>query len=105
MKRDIVLISFPFTDFSGTKVRPAVVLIETEFDVTVAFITSQFKWKEKFDIVLQPSVENGLKQSSLIRVTKLATIDKQLILGLLGDLSASDGFNLNEQLKAVLKLH
>lgn len=105
MKRDIVLISFPFTDFSGTKVRPAVVLIETEFDVTVAFITSQFKWKEMFDIVLEPSVKNGLKQSSLIRVTKLATIDKQLILGLLGELSASDGFNLNEQLKAVLKLY
>lgn len=42
MKGDILLISFPFTDFSGTKVRPAVILMETELDVTVAFITSQF---------------------------------------------------------------
>lgn len=75
MKRDIVLISFPFTDYSGAKVRPAVILIETEFDVTVAFITSQLKWKEKFDVVLQPAIENGLKQTSLIRITKLATID------------------------------
>jgi hypothetical protein len=28
-KGDIVLITFPFTDLSGTKLRPAVILIET----------------------------------------------------------------------------
>ena len=33
-KGDVVLIQFPFTDLKGNKNRPAVVLLETENDVT-----------------------------------------------------------------------
>ena len=42
-KGDIVLIPFPFTDLSINKNRPAVILIESEDDVTVCFITTQLK--------------------------------------------------------------
>lgn len=37
-KSDIVLITFPFTNLSGSKLRPAVILVETELDITVSFI-------------------------------------------------------------------
>jgi len=40
-KGDIVLITFPFTDLSGSKLRPAVILAETEEDLTVCFPSSQ----------------------------------------------------------------
>ena len=46
VKGDIVLITFPFTDLSGSKLRPTVVLAETELDVTVCFITTQLQWQE-----------------------------------------------------------
>ncbi len=105
MKGDIVLISFPFTNLIGVKTRPAVILIETEQDVTVAFITSQLKWQTKFDIVLEPSAENGLKLPSLIRLTKLATIDKQLVLGKLGKLSSAQVRRLNLNLITLLNLN
>ena len=39
-KGDIVLITFPFTDLSGSKLRPAVILAETISDITVCFITT-----------------------------------------------------------------
>jgi mRNA interferase MazF len=47
-KGDIVLIPFPFTDLSGIKNRPALILAEGEVDVTVSFITTQQKWQEDF---------------------------------------------------------
>ena len=40
-KGDIVLITFPFTDLSGSKLRPAVILTQTTLDLTVSFITTQ----------------------------------------------------------------
>ncbi len=36
-----ILIAFPFSDLSGSKLRPAVILAETTEDVTVTFITTQ----------------------------------------------------------------
>lgn len=39
-KGDLILIPFPFTDLSGNKNRPALVLINSELEITVAFISS-----------------------------------------------------------------
>lgn len=40
-KGNLVLIKFPFTDLSGSKLRPELVLAQTELDLTVCFITTQ----------------------------------------------------------------
>ena len=45
-KGDIILIPFPFTDLKGNKNRPALILINSELDITLAFISTQLKWKE-----------------------------------------------------------
>ena len=103
-KGNIVLIPFPFTDLSGNKLRPALVLIETPFDVTVSFITTQFQWQEPTDIVLQPQISNGIKKSSLIRLSKLATIDKNLIVGIIGSINAIETNDVNIKLKLLFKL-
>lgn len=86
-KGDIVLIPFPFTDLTGLKNRPALVLISAEDDVTVAFISSQIKSYSETDIQIQTSVINGLKKTSVIKISKLATLEKDLVLGKLGILS------------------
>jgi mRNA interferase MazF len=86
-KGDIILICFPFTDLSGSKLRPAVVLAVSESDITVSFITAQLHWQEPADILLSPSVYNGLRKQSLLRTGKIATLDKVLAKGLLGRLS------------------
>lgn len=83
-KGDIVLMPFPFTDLSGIKNRPALILVDGESDITVSFITTQLKWQEEFDVKIEALKTNGLKKTSLIRLSKLATIDKDLVIGNLG---------------------
>ena len=103
-KGDIILITFPFTDLSGSKLRPAVILADTNDDVTVTFVTTQLKWREPTDVLLNPTSNNGLKLPSLIRTSKIATLDKTLIKGRIGKLTVDELRGLNEQLKLILKL-
>jgi mRNA interferase MazF len=103
-KGDIVLIPFPFTDLTGTKNRPALILIDSDEDITVSFITTQLKWEEKFDVRLDPSKENGLKKASLIRLSKITTIDKELVIGKLGQLTDLEIEEVNRGLIDLLDL-
>ena len=54
-KWDIVLVRYPFTDFSSQKLRPALVLLpeDQEGDLLLAFITSNVIKKGPFDMYLQ----------------------------------------------------
>ena len=103
-KGDVVLINFPFTGLSGSKLRPAVVLANTSLDLTVCFITTQLGWQEATDVLLTPSAGNGIRQPSLIRTSKIATLDKSLAKGLLGQLSVIETNDLNSKLKSLLQL-
>lgn len=103
-KGDIVLIIFPFTDLSGNKLRPAVVLHESQNDLIVCFITTQMKHKLATDLELVPDAINGLKKKSLIRTDKIATLEKPLAKGLLGHLSQGRINDLNVALKAVFQI-
>ena len=103
-KGDIILILFPFTDLSGNKLRPATVLAETVTDVTVIFITTQLKWKEETDIIILPSADNGIKKESLLRISKIATLDKSLIKGSLGFIDTTLRNEIDNKLKTYLQL-
>jgi len=104
IKGTIILIPFPFTDLKGSKIRPAVVLCQSELDVTICFITSELKWKMDYDVSIFPSQKNGLKVPSLIRTSKIATINSDLALGELGELSNSEIKKLNNGLIQLLQL-
>lgn len=103
-KGDIVLITFPFTDLSGSKLRPAVVLSDNGLDLTVCFITTQVQWQESTDVLLLPNITNGLKRQSLIRTGKICTLDKRLAKGLLGKLSSNELTDFNQKLKILFQL-
>ena len=88
----------------GNKNRPALVLINSELDITLAFISTQLNWKEETDILLKPTKNNGLKKESLLRLSKLATIDKNLALGRIGRMEANDLKQVNINLIKLQKL-
>ena len=84
-KGDVVLVPFPFTDLTGSKFRPALVLFPSLKDVTVAFITTQIKLCKETDIKLKPSSKNGLKKISVLLLDKIATLEKSSVVGKLGN--------------------
>ena len=79
-------------------------MIDFEFDVILAFITTQLKWHEEGTMQLEPTTENGLKKTSIIRLNKLTTIDKDLIIGKLGNITQSEIKEVNQKLIELLKL-
>jgi len=89
MKAKIVLIHFPFSDLSATKLRPALVIHESDQDVVVAFISSKVP-SHLLDSDLLISADHlsfpttGLKRSSVIKFDKVATVSKDLIEGEIG---------------------
>ena len=103
-KGDIVLIPFPFTNLEGVKKRPAVILYKGELDVVVSFITTQLKWSEQTDVIVEPDETNRLKKTSLIRTNKLATLEIELIIGKIGELKKEKLEELDNKLKKVFGL-
>lgn len=92
---EIVLVPFPFTDQSGAKKRPAVIVSSTAYnqarrDVVIMAVTSQLKPSGAFgEVIVQDwRVANLLKPSAVKPV--FATIEQTLILKRLGQLSARD---------------
>ncbi|PIP54776.1 MAG: growth inhibitor PemK [Bacteroidetes bacterium CG23_combo_of_CG06-09_8_20_14_all_32_9] len=102
MKYKIVLVPFPFDDFSETKVRPAVCLtkkIGKYNHIVIAFITSQTPPdKTPTDIVLEKSDETGLKINSMLRLHRLTTIPFDLIKRQLGQVPAHKKVEIQNKL-------
>jgi len=80
LKGKIVLIPFPFTDLTATKLRPALVLHEGEKDVVAAFISSRTENPKSTDITINEKhpeyKQTGLKLASVIKLDKVATYQK-----------------------------
>ena len=103
MKGKIVLIPFPFTDLTAAKLRPALVLMEGERDCVVAFISSRIPTKlSPTDVLIAEDhmdfLRTGLKIASVIRLDKIATISKDLLLGEIGEIGDALRKEVNKKL-------
>jgi mRNA interferase MazF len=82
----IVLARFPFTDLSGDKRRPVLVISrdnERRPDLVVCFITSVQRTGPDMASIAA-TTETGLKVPPLVRFDKLATLDRSVIAGRIG---------------------
>ena len=85
---DIVLVSFPFSDLKGQKVRPALVVAKAEFnDLILCQITSK-PYSSKIAIRLEPAdfKLGNLPVVSFVRPDKLFTADQTIVGGIAGKL-------------------
>lgn len=88
---DAILVPFPFTDLSSTKVRPALIISPDpqRNDLLIAFISSVISPSpDKMDFLLTADhpdfASTGLKKDSVLKMNKLLTISSTLVLRRLG---------------------
>jgi mRNA interferase MazF len=90
----VVLVPFPFTDLSGRKMRPALVVSPEGFhgeDLILCAITSQLPQRpSEWEIPLEAAdmVEEKLPKRSVIKVGKLFTMHRNLIAKRFGTVKA-----------------
>ena len=87
---DVVLIRIQFHQTQGSKVRPALVLLDTgDDDFLAAPVTSQVRSSE-FDLFLVDWQAAGLNVPSSARIHKLTVLPKPDVVRKLGLCSAAD---------------
>lgn len=85
-QRDIILIPFPFSDQSGQKVRPALIISNDKFnqsgeDAVVCAITSNLKPSKYSLIISSKDIEMGaLYEKSSVKVEAILKVKKMLII-------------------------
>jgi mRNA interferase MazF len=91
----IVLFRFPQTDQSRGKLRPALVIrkLPGQYDDwLICMISTQVSQQiQDLDDFIRPEdgdfKDSGLKALSLFRVSRLAVVEKSILLGILGEIS------------------
>lgn len=110
---DIVLVDFPYSDQSGSKVRPALVVQSDTWnqrldDTILALITSSRRRRLGTDTQLFIDIttiegrQTGLRLDSIVQCENLITYDRVLILRTLGNLNAAAMLLVDDCLKAAL---
>jgi mRNA interferase MazF len=114
MKRgDVAIVDYPYSDATGTKVRPALVVQSDEKnrvldDTIIALITSQLRRSSDTHVAIDISTaegkQSGLRLQSAVQCENLYTIDQKFVLKTIGMLSQAAIESVNECLKKALGL-
>ncbi len=92
---DVVLVPFPFTDQTGTKKRPAVVVSSADYnssrrDIVIMAITSQVRRPFAFaEAFLDDWEAAGLIKQSVLKPV-FTTIEQALVIRVMGQLTSGD---------------
>ena len=105
VKGEVIVLSFPFTDLSGSKNRPALVLAVLEDDdIIMCQITSKAR-RDKYAVQLDPTdfVHGRLNVSSNIRPNKLFTGNKKIVQYKIGSLKMKKIKEVEETIIRIFK--
>jgi mRNA interferase MazF len=92
--------NIPFTNVSGSKKRPVLVLWLDASDLVAAAVTSA-RPHSPFDVPLNDWKMSGLRRPSTVRLSRLDCLEQSLLIGRIGEISDTDG----EQVKHTWDLH
>lgn len=106
---DIILVPFPFSNQSGLKKRPAVVISSKSYnlislDLVIIAVTSQISLNLGIgESSIYDWRQAGLLKESMIKPA-IATIEQNLIIKKLGKLSVADKFSFKNSLNVIFDL-
>jgi mRNA interferase MazF len=109
----VVVVEVPFSDLSGTKRRPALIVSAEKFhralpDLIVCPISSQARFYRRpgpGDCPLRDWRRAGLRHPSTVRISKLLAVDKQTVKRKLGALKPDDLASVAGNIRQALGLH
>ncbi len=112
MKRsDVVIVDYPYSDGTGRKVRPALVVQADAKnsvldDTILALITSQLRRSLDTHVAVDLSTpegkKSGLRLPSAVQCENLYTLEQKRVLKVIGSLSPSTMTKIDECLKRAL---
>jgi mRNA interferase MazF len=104
-RNDVILVAYPFSDRSGVKVRPAVVVSgeHRSRDVFVVPLTSKTDRMTEGEFSLADWQGAGLNVASVVK-RGLYTIHESLVIKRVGRLGADDASRIDESLRQWLGL-
>ena len=87
----VVLVSFPFSNLKGNKIRPALVLAQVEFDNLILCQITSKPYSSKTAISIEQSdfSKGALPVKSFVRPDKLFTADVSILKSKAGELTSS----------------
>ncbi|VVB81985.1 PemK-like, MazF-like toxin of type II toxin-antitoxin system [uncultured archaeon] len=102
-KGDVVVVAFPFTDFSSVKARPALVIAVPEGeDIIICQITSSRTDKYCVKVDSSDFEKGGLQTQSNVRTNKLLTIHKSLVDFKIGTLKVEKTNEIIDEIEDIL---
>jgi mRNA interferase MazF len=108
---DVVRVDWPYSDRTGSKVRPAIVVQDDVYnqriaDTVLVLISRTLGAPGATEVEIDPALEpiSGLRYRSVASCTNLLTIDQSLLVQTIGYLSAGTMQRMNDCLKAALGL-
>jgi mRNA interferase MazF len=108
---DVVLTPFPFTDLTGSSLRPAIIVSQGTIgkDVVLAGISSVIRGGQvTVDLLVDGShpefLQTGLRVPSVIRLHKLAAVEHSILTRRLGQLGPQLQSEVDRLLRVVLGL-
>ncbi len=104
-RNDIILVRYPFSDLSSSKVRPAVVVSAPHIsqDIMITPLTSRNASLLEGEFMLSEWAAAGLNVATAVK-RGLYTVDESLVVKVIGKLADADAEQLEQSLRGWLGL-
>lgn len=109
-QRDIVLLTFPFSDLESSKVRPAIVLSNDKYnrrseDFVAVPLTSNLKLRDYAVLVTNNELESGnLIVDSKVKVDRVFSVSQRLVRMKIGRIKAEVHERITDMLFELLQV-